>query len=68
MLILSRRVGEAVIIGKEVTVVILDVKGRQVRVGIKAPDSIDIYRDEIFPGARVRKAPAGSTDDAAADP
>ena len=49
MLILSRREGEAVMIGRDVTIVILGVKGRQVRVGIAAPKSTSIYRSEIFP-------------------
>jgi carbon storage regulator len=49
MLVLSRNRGEAVIIGTDVTIVILGVKGRQVRVGITAPKSTDIYRAEIFP-------------------
>lgn len=52
MLILSRKVGESVVIGTDVTVVVLGVNGRRVRVGIKAPNSIDIFREEIFPGAR----------------
>ena len=52
MLVLSRREGEAVMIGTDVTVVILGVKGRQVRVGITAPKSIDIYREEIFPSSQ----------------
>ena len=49
MLILSRRPGEAVMIGDDVTIVILGLKGRQVRVGISAPKSTNIYREEIFP-------------------
>ena len=52
MLVLSRREGEAVMIGTDVTIVILGVKGRQVRVGITAPRSIDIYREEIFPSSQ----------------
>ena len=52
MLVLSRREGEAVMIGTDVTIVILGVKGRQVRVGITAPKRIDIYREEIFPNPR----------------
>lgn len=48
MLILSRREGEAVMIGNDVTIVILGIKGRQVRVGISAPKSINIYREEIL--------------------
>lgn len=49
MLILSRRPGEALMIGEDVTIVILGFKGRQVRVGISAPKNINIYREEIFP-------------------
>jgi carbon storage regulator len=49
MLVLSRREGEAVMIGTDVTIVILGVKRRQVRVGIAAPKSTGIYRAEIFP-------------------
>jgi carbon storage regulator len=52
MLVLSRREGEAVMIGTDVTIVILGVKGRQVRVGITAPKRIEIYREEIFPKPR----------------
>ena len=48
MLILSRREGEAVMIGNDVTIVILGIKGRQVRVGISAPKNINIYREEIL--------------------
>lgn len=48
MLILSRREGEAVMIGDDVTIVILGIKGRQVRVGISAPRSVNIYREEIL--------------------
>ena len=48
MLILSRREGESVIVGDEVTIVILGIKGRQVRVGISAPKNINIYREEIL--------------------
>ena len=68
MLILSRRVGEAVMIGTDVTIVIVDIKGRQVRVGIKAPHSIEIYRDEIFPGARGSQDRDDKTPGAALDP
>ena len=48
MLILSRREGEAVMIGDDVTIVVLGIKGRQVRVGISAPKNINIYREEIL--------------------
>lgn len=48
MLILTRRVGEAVVIGEEVTVTVLGVKGNQVRIGVDAPKSVTVHRDEIF--------------------
>jgi carbon storage regulator len=52
MLVLSRREGESLLIGTDVTVVILGVKGRQVRVGIKAPRSTSVYRTEILPDSQ----------------
>ena len=48
MLILTRRVGETVMIGEEVAVTILGVKGNQVRVGINAPKNVAVHREEIF--------------------
>ena len=48
MLILTRRVGETVMIGNDVTVTVLGVKGNQVRVGINAPKTVAVHREEIF--------------------
>jgi len=48
MLILTRRVGETVMIGDDVTITILGVKGNQVRVGINAPKSVAVHREEIY--------------------
>ena len=48
MLILTRRVGEAVMIGDNVTVTVLDIKGSQVRLGVNAPKEVSVHREEIF--------------------
>jgi carbon storage regulator len=48
MLILTRRLGESVMIGDDVTITILAVKGNQVRVGINAPKNLSVHREEIY--------------------
>jgi carbon storage regulator len=48
MLILTRRVGETVMIGDDVTITVLGVKGNQVRVGINAPKNVAVHREEIY--------------------
>jgi carbon storage regulator len=48
MLILTRRVGEAKMVGADVTLTVLGVKGSQVRVGINAPKSVALHREEIY--------------------
>lgn len=48
MLILTRRIGETVMVGDDVSITVLGVKGNQVRVGISAPKSIAVHREEIY--------------------
>jgi carbon storage regulator len=48
MLILTRRVGETVVIGDDVDVTVLGVKGNQVRLGVKAPREVSVHREEIY--------------------
>jgi carbon storage regulator len=57
MLILTRRVGETVMIGNDVTVTILGVKGNQVRVGVNAPKNVAVHREEIY--ERIRREQQG---------
>ena len=48
MLALSRKVGESIIVGKDVKISILEIKGEQIKIGIEAPKNVTIYREEIF--------------------
>ena len=52
MLILTRRVGETLMIGDDVAVTVLGVKGNQVRIGVRAPRDVSVHREEIY--ARIR--------------
>ena len=56
MLILTRRVGETVVIGNDVTVTVLGVKGNQVRLGVNAPREVTVHREEIYERIQSEKA------------
>lgn len=56
MLILTRRVGETLMIGDEVTVTVLGVKGNQIRIGVNAPKKISIHREEIYQRIQTEKS------------
>jgi len=48
MLILTRRVGETIMVGDEVQITVLGIKGNQIRIGINAPEEIAVHREEIY--------------------
>ena len=64
MLILTRRVGETLMIGDEVTVTVLGVKGNQVRIGVNAPRDVAVHREEIY--ERIKRE-HGSDDEGGGD-
>ncbi|HUY83968.1 MAG TPA: carbon storage regulator CsrA [Steroidobacteraceae bacterium] len=60
MLILTRRIGETLMIGDDVTVTVLGVKGNQVRIGVNAPKNVAVHREEIF--VRIKREQGGGDD------
>ena len=60
MLILTRRIGETLIIGDDVNITVLGVKGNQVRLGINAPKDVSVHREEIY--LRIQQEKEGTSD------
>jgi len=68
MLILTRRVGETLMIGDDVTVTVLGVKGNQVRIGVNAPKEIPVHREEIYERIKREQEAAAQAQQAQPDP
>ena len=60
MLILTRKVGESLMIGDEVTITVLGVKGNQVRIGVDAPKDVSVHREEIYERIQQERAGEGT--------
>ncbi|HIF18744.1 MAG TPA: carbon storage regulator [Cycloclasticus sp.] len=60
MLILTRKVGESLVIGDDVSIIVLGVKGNQVRIGIDAPKSVSVHREEIYTKIQDEKNNSGN--------
>ncbi len=65
MLVLTRRAGESVMIGDDVVVTVLETRGDVVRIGIKAPRSVQVHREEVYQELQAANREAASPDEAA---
>ena len=61
MLVLSRRIGESIVIGNQVTITVLEVRGDQVRIGIDAPRDVQVHREEVWQELQEENARAATT-------
>ena len=67
MLILTRRVGESVIVGDDITISVIEVRGDAVRIGIQAPRSVSVHREEVYLELQKANQQAAGASDAAID-
>lgn len=56
MLVLTRRIGEKIHIGDDITVTVLGIKGNQIRLGVNAPQDVEVHREEIYRRVQAEKA------------
>lgn len=68
MLILSRRVNERIVIGDEIVLSIVEVRGDQVKIGIEAPKAVKVFREEVFIAIQAENRKAAAASDAALPP
>ncbi len=59
MLILTRRLGESIMIGDDIQIVVLGIRGNQIRLGVRAPKSTSVHREEIWLRIQEEKKPSG---------
>jgi carbon storage regulator len=52
MLVLTRRPGESIVVGQDIVITVIEIKGGQVRIGVDAPREVDVYREEIYEQVR----------------
>lgn len=62
MLVLTRKLGESIAIGDDIKITLLDIKGKQLRIGIDAPKGVSVYRDEIYQAIQEQNLQAAASD------